>query len=200
MSKKIELVIMGLSHSVTATNNYAVILNEKDGSRRLPIVIGGYEAQAIATAMEGIVAHRPLTHDLFKSTLETFDIELQSVLISNLDEGVFYARLVCVKDGMEVEIDSRTSDAIAMAVRMKCPIFTYENILESAGVVLEESMKDEEDSTSIKPAKSITSKAKSTSIQDLSDDELEQLLDQVLSEENYEKAAAIRDEIKKRQK
>lgn len=115
-----------------------VVLGERRGQRRLPIVIGSFEAQAIAVAMERMVPNRPLTHDLFKNTLDTFNIYMKEVVINNLLDGIFYARLVCVKDGETFEIDSRTSDAIAMAVRFGCPIYTYDFILEAAGVVLEE--------------------------------------------------------------
>ena len=136
--KKIELDIVALSHSVSQSHNYAVVLGEQHGSRRLPIVIGGFEAQAIAVAMEKMTPNRPLTHDLFKNALETFTIELKEVVINNLLDGIFYARLVCLKDGELIEIDSRTSDALAMAVRFDCPIYTYEFILDAAGVVLED--------------------------------------------------------------
>ncbi|MEL6390989.1 MAG: bifunctional nuclease family protein, partial [Bacteroidota bacterium] len=119
---KIQLDIVALSHSVTQSHNYAVVLGETGGQRRLPVVIGGFEAQAIAVAMEQMAPNRPLTHDLFKNTLETFDIDLREVVINNLLDGVFYAKLICDKDGTEYEIDSRTSDAIALAVRFDCPI------------------------------------------------------------------------------
>ena len=151
--KKIELDIVALSHSVTQSHNYAVVLGEQDGSRRLPIVIGGFEAQAIAVAMERMTPNRPLTHDLFKNTLETFDVELKEVIINNLLDGIFYARLICVKEGELVEIDSRTSDALAMAVRFNCPIFTYEFILDAAGVILEEP-EEESDESSTKGSQS----------------------------------------------
>ncbi len=136
--KKIELDIVALSHSVTQSHNYAVVLGEQGGSRRLPIVIGGFEAQAIAVAMERMTPNRPLTHDLFKNTLDTFNVDLKEVVINNLLDGIFYARLICLKEGEMIEIDSRTSDALAMAVRFNCPIFTYEFILDAAGVVLED--------------------------------------------------------------
>ena len=132
--EKIELYIVTLTHSVTQSSNYAVVMGEVDGNRRLPIVIGGFEAQAIAVAMEGMVPSRPLTHDLLKNTLDTFEIEVTEILINNLVEGVFHARIVCMQHGREFEIDSRTSDAIAMAVRYGCPIFTYDFILDAAGV------------------------------------------------------------------
>ena len=121
---KIPLDIVALHHSVTHSHNYAVILGESDGRRRLPVVIGGFEAQAIAVAMENMVPTRPLTHDLFKNTLESFNIEIKEVVINNLLDGVFHARLICMQEGEEIEIDSRTSDAIAMAVRFSCPIYT----------------------------------------------------------------------------
>jgi bifunctional DNase/RNase len=136
--RRIELEIVALSHSMTQSHNYAVVLGEKRGKRRLPIVIGSFEAQAIAVALEQMTPNRPLTHDLFKSALDTFDIKMKEVIINNLLDGIFYARLVCIKNGELFEIDSRTSDAIAMAVRFECPIFTYDFILEAAGVILEE--------------------------------------------------------------
>lgn len=189
---KIELDIVAISHSVTKSHNYAVVLSEIEGTRRLPIVIGGFEAQAIAVAMERMAPNRPLTHDLFKNTLEAFDIDLKEVIINALLDGIFYAKLVCLKDGDIFEIDSRTSDAIALAVRFNCPIYTYESILESAGVVLE----GEESTVEPTPKKS----KRGTSFASYSMEDLEDLLQEVLDEEDYEKAAKIRDEINKRQK
>ncbi|MBK8044740.1 MAG: bifunctional nuclease family protein [Haliscomenobacter sp.] len=190
--KKIELDIVALSHSVTQSHNYAVVLGEKIGSRRLPIVIGSFEAQAIAVALERMTPNRPLTHDLFKNAMETFHIELREVLINNLLDGIFYARLVCEKEGETVEIDSRTSDALALAARFRCPIFTYEFILDTAGVVLEDS-----DSESEPPSESRPS-ASSNPLASYSLEALTRMLDEVLEEENYEKAAQIRDEIDRR--
>lgn len=200
--KKIELEIVALSHSVTQSHNYAVVLGEKEGSRRLPIVIGSFEAQAIAVAMERMTPNRPLTHDLFKNTLETFHIELKEVVINNLLDGIFYARLVCLKDGEMIEVDSRTSDALAMAVRFDCPIYSYEFILDAAGVVLEEEDEgSEEAGGSEVPAEVPVEKAReSESLDEYSIDTLQKLLDEVLAEENYERAAEIRDEINKRKK
>lgn len=200
--KKIELEIVALSHSVTQSHNYAVVLGEKEGSRRLPIVIGSFEAQAIAVAMERMTPNRPLTHDLFKNTLETFHIELKEVVINNLLDGIFYARLVCLKDGEMIEVDSRTSDALAMAVRFDCPIYSYEFILDAAGVVLEEEDEgSEEAGGSEAPAEVPVEKAReSESLDEYSIDTLQKLLDEVLAEENYERAAEIRDEINKRKK
>ncbi|NRB63029.1 MAG: bifunctional nuclease family protein [Saprospiraceae bacterium] len=199
--KKIELEIVALSHSVTQSHNYAVVLGEKEGSRRLPIVIGSFEAQAIAVAMERMTPNRPLTHDLFKNTLETFNIELKEVVINNLLDGIFYARLVCLKDGELVEVDSRTSDALAMAVRFDCPIFSYEFILDAAGVVLEE----DEDGSSSPTTEALVEtgvegESAALALDDYSLENLIKLLDEVLSEENYERAAEIRDEINKRKK
>lgn len=192
--KKIELDIVALSHSVTQSQNYAVVLGEKEGSRRLPIVIGGFEAQAIAVAMERMTPNRPLTHDLFKKALQTFDVEVKEVVINNLLDGIFYARLVCIRGDDEIEIDSRTSDALALAVRFKCPIYTFEFILETAGVVLEDDEKDAEKGKTIEAVE----KAEEQTLADYSLDALGQLLNDALEREDYERAAEIRDEISQR--
>ena len=201
--KKVPLDIVALSHSVTQSHNYAVVLGEQGGVRRLPIVIGGFEAQAIAVAMERMTPNRPLTHDLFKDTLDTFDITLQEIVINNLIDGIFYARLVCLKDGEVIEIDSRTSDALAMAVRYECPIYTYEFILEAAGVILE----DTDDAIEAQPVKSGASPKKGgtskrpkkvATLSSKSEEELEDDLNEALSEEDYERAAEIRDEMNRR--
>ena len=193
--RKIELDIVALSHSVTQSHNYAVVLGERTGSRRLPIVIGSFQAQAIVVAMELMTLNRPLTHDLFKNTLETFHIDLKEVVINNLLDGIFYARLICLKDGELIEIDSRTSDALAMAVRFACPIYTYEFILDAAGVVLEESEEEEE----AEPAEERTQpRGKTASLSSYSIDALNKMLEEMLAEENYERAAEIRDEIRRR--
>ncbi|HOY05999.1 MAG TPA: DUF151 domain-containing protein [Saprospiraceae bacterium] len=191
--RRIELDIVALSHSMTQSHNYAVVLGERKGQRRLPIVIGSFEAQAIAVAMERMVPNRPLTHDLFKSTLDTFDIQLKEVVINNLLDGIFYARLICVRDGELFEIDSRTSDAIAMAVRFECPIYTYDFILEAAGVVLEE-----QEDGSLRAAQ-VAGNLDSDAIETFSMDALQTKLQEVLEAEDYEMAAKIRDEIKRRQ-
>jgi bifunctional DNase/RNase len=194
--KKLELEIVALSHSVTQSHNYAVVLGELEGNRRLPIVIGGFEAQAIAVAMERMTPNRPLTHDLFKNTLDTFDIELKEVIINNLLDGIFYAQLVCVREGQEFVIDSRTSDAIAMAVRFKSPLFTFDFVLEQAGVVLEEEEDTEDEKIELSESKSTD---KPESFENYSIKALNKMLDDVLATEDYEKAALIRDEIKKRE-
>ncbi len=197
--KKIALSIVALSHSVTQSHNYAVVLGEEEGSRRLPIVIGGFEAQAIAVAMERMTPNRPLTHDLFKSTLETFEIELKEIIINNLLDGIFYARLVCTRNGEVVEIDSRTSDALAMAVRYNCPIYTYEFILDAAGVILDETEEESGEPVTIKKARGGKKKEKN-SLSNKSEEELNQMLEEVLADEDYEAAAKIRDEIDRRKK
>ncbi len=202
--KKIELDIVALSHSVTQSHNYAVVLGEQHGTRRLPNVIGGFEAQAIAVAMERMAPNRPLTHDLFKNAFETFNIDLKEVIINNLLDGIFYARLVCERNGEVYEIDSRTSDALAMAVRFNCPIFTYEFILDAAGVVLEEpegSTTKKASTTRAGGGTAAASKqrpAKSAALNTYSVEELTRLLEDVLAKEDYEQAAKIRDEITRR--
>ncbi len=189
--KKIGLEIVALSHSVTQSHNYAVVLGEIDGKRRLPIVIGGFEAQAIAVAMERMTPNRPLTHDLFKNTLDTFDVHLKEVIINNLLDGIFYAQLVCEKDGQEFIIDSRTSDAIAMSVRFKSPLYTFDFIMDQAGVVLEN--EDDKSENTI-----LAEDPKSDSFEQYSVKALNQMLEDVLDREDYEKAAKIRDEINRR--
>lgn len=194
--KRIELDIVALSHSMTQSHNYAVVLGERRGQRRLPIVIGSFEAQAIAVAMERMVPNRPLTHDLFKSTLDTFGVQLKEVVINNLLDGIFYARLVCMKNGELFEIDSRTSDAIAMAVRFECPIFTYDFILEAAGVVLEE--QDEAGAGPVGTAR-MPAHLDSDALETYPIETLKRRLQEVLEGEDYEMAAKIRDELKRRE-
>ncbi len=203
--KKIELEIVALSHSITQTHSYAVVLGEVNGLRRLPIVIGGFEAQAIAVALEHMQPSRPLTHDLFYNFMTTFGIELEEVIIYKLEEGIFFAKLICRNDHGTVEIDSRTSDALAMAVRTSCQIYTYENILEAAGLYLENT---ETPGTPAAAGESKTPQAavpsnKISSDKDLkgmSLDELHKLLQQILEQEDYVQAIAIRDEINNRKK
>lgn len=195
--RKIELDIVALSHSVGQSHNYAVVLGEKDGNRRLPIVIGGFEAQAIAVAIERMIPNRPLTHDLLKNFMESYHIQLKEIIISDLVEGVFYAKLVCKQEnGETLEIDSRTSDALAMAVRFGCPIFTNEFILDSAGIVMEE----EEGAAEIADDETEDQSTAGESLSTYSIDALNSLLADVLAEEDYERAAKIRDEISRRSK
>ncbi len=194
---KIELEIVALSHSISQSSNYAVLLGEVDGSRRLPIVIGGFEAQAIAVAMEGMVPSRPLTHDLIKNFFDAFSVELKEVVINNLQEGIFFARLVCTMGGETVEIDSRTSDALAMAVRFDCPIYTYGFILDQAGIVLpepsEEEESEEEEEKPVEPRRK-----RRNALESMTDDALQEALAEALEKEDYEQAAKIRDEINRR--
>ena len=192
--RRIELDIVALSHSMTQSHNYAVVLGERRGQRRLPIVIGSFEAQAIAVAMERMIPNRPLTHDLFKSTLDTFGVQLKEVVINNLLDGIFYARLVCTnKMGELSEIDSRTSDAIAMAVRFECPIFTYDFILETAGVIMEDG---EGGLSGTVPA---TAYVDNDALETYPADMLQRRLQEVLEAEDYETAAKIRDELRRRE-
>jgi len=190
---KVKLNIVGLSYSQTQSGAYALVLGEDNGQRRLPIIIGGFEAQAIAIELEDMTPTRPLTHDLFKSFAESFEIGVKEVIIYNLVEGIFYAKLVCKHQGKEIEVDARTSDAIAISVRFKCPIYTYEFILSSAGIILdEEGEPTNADDTSPK-AKPKPKKQKSIA-------ELEKQLNDALAKEDYEKASHLRDQINERKK
>ena len=193
--KKIELEIVALSHSITQTHSYAVVLGEVNGLRRLPIVIGGFEAQAIAVALERMQPSRPLTHDLLKNFMNAFNVDLQEIIISDLQEGIFYSKLVCINEHDTVEIDSRTSDALALAVRFGCPIYTYDTILDSAGILMEESgtTKRKQVSTTAEPGSR-------DDLTGLAEEELTHLLNEVLEQEDYMRAIAIRDELKKRKK
>tara|TARA_Y100000588_G_scaffold80081_1_gene83957 strand:- start:2140 stop:2739 length:600 start_codon:yes stop_codon:yes gene_type:complete len=196
----IRLLINGISYSQTQNGAYALILSELDGERKLPIVIGTYEAQSIAIAIEkDIKPPRPLTHDLFKSFCERFDIIVKQVIIHKLVDGVFYSSIICDRDGIEEIIDSRTSDAIALATRFDAPIFTYENILEKAGIIIEIEEYDEEDKILFKELFSEeTTLANSEDFKDKTIDELQKLLKIAVQNENYETAAKIRDEISNR--
>ncbi len=191
---KIELQIANIQPSGSTSGAYTMVLAETDGVRRLPIVIGGVEAQAIAIELEKMTPSRPLTHDLFRSLSHAFDIEIDEVLIYNLVEGIFFAKLIASFNGKSVEIDARTSDAVAIAVRFNCPIYCYEFIVEAAGSSEEETAKmsfQEPEIESEAPEESGT--------QDTSVEELKRQLDIALSNEEYEKASQIRDEINKRQ-
>ena len=194
--KKIKLDIVGLSYSQTQSGAYALVLGEVNGRRRLPIIIGGFEAQAIAIEIEKMTPSRPLTHDLFKSFAQSYNISIQEVIIYNLVDGIFFAKLVCNDGKKSIEIDARTSDAIALAVRFECPIHTYEFILATAGIMIEgndfvflENIDTPTEEKSATPSINYTS---------LTDEELKEKLQLALSEEAYEKAAKIRDELSKR--
>ncbi len=196
--KKIELEIVALSHSITQTHSYAVVLGEVNGLRRLPIVIGGFEAQAIAVALEKMQPSRPLTHDLMKNFMNAFGVDLHEIIINDLQEGIFYSKLVCSSENDTVEIDSRTSDALALAVRFGCPIYTYENILESAGIQMEETTGKKK-----KQKEAVVEDEPSSGNEDLktmSLEELNELLNDVLEHEDYIRAIAIRDEINSRKR
>lgn len=201
--EKIKLEIVGLSYSQTQSGAYALVLGESEGKRRLPIVIGGFEAQAIAIELEKMTPSRPLTHDLFKSMAKQFDISIKEILIYNFTEGIFYAKIVCSTPEKEVEIDARTSDAIALAVRFGCPIFTYEFILSSAGVLMDdESLRDaektEEDEL-LEEDEPITKKS-AEDIPSMNTSELEKKLNEAIANEEYERASRIRDELNNRKK
>ena len=200
----IKLTIKGISYSQTQTGAYALVLSEMEGSRTLPIIIGAFEAQSIAIALEKeIRPPRPLTHDLFKTFSDRFSVEIKEVIIHKLVDGVFFSSLICQKDGVEEVIDARTSDAIAIAVRFQAPIFTYENILDKAGVFLK--IEDELGLNDLSETEEISSegedllKVDTTSLDSkLSVSELNNQLDKAIADENYELAAKIRDEISKK--
>ena len=192
--KKIELEIVALSHSITQTHSYAVVLGEINGLRRLPIVIGGFEAQAIAVALEKMRPSRPLTHDLMKNFLVAFNVELHQVVINDLQEGIFYSKLVCSSGSDTVEIDSRTSDALALAVRFGCPIYTYDKVLDQA-----DSFKETESEVKTHKSDSIVRETSNDSLAEMSVEELNTMLSDVLEQEDYIKAISIRDELKARE-
>ncbi len=186
---KIEIKIVGLSYSQTQSGAYALVLAEKNGKRRLPIIIGGFEAQSIAIELENMKPSRPLTHDLFKSFADAFKIKIKEIVIYNLIEGVFYSKIVCEQNGNKIEIDARTSDAIAIGIRAKCPVYTFENILSSAGIQLENEGIETTDEELIE---NVDEK------EELTIEELEKQLQDAIDNEEYEKASELRDEIKKR--
>ncbi len=191
--KKIELEIIALSHSITQTHSYAVVLGEVNGLRRLPIVIGGFEAQAIAVALERMLPGRPLTHDLMKNFMTAVGASLQEVIICDLQEGIFYAKLIIRTENDTIEIDSRTSDAIALAVRYNCSIFTYEHIMNNAGILMDENATKKK-MIETDGVETVTNE----DLKSMSIDELETLLNDVLEHEDYIRAIAIRDEINRR--
>lgn len=194
--KKIKLDIVGLSYSQTQSGAYALVLGEINGRRRLPIIIGAFEAQAIAIEIEKMTPSRPLTHDLFKSLAGSYSINIQEVIIYNLVDGIFFAKLICSDGKKTSEIDARTSDAIALAVRFDCPIYTYEFILATAGIVIEGNefvfLENIEAPTEEKAVSA------TINFSSLTEDELKAKLKDALADEAYEKAAKIRDELSRR--
>jgi len=207
--KKIKLEILGLSSSQSQTGSFALVLGETEGNRRLPIIIGMFEAQAIAIEIEKIIPNRPMTHDLFKSFASTFHFHVDEIVISDLKEGVFFAKIVCTDGLKKTEIDARPSDAIAIGLRFDSPIFTYENILAEAGIVLtdeeeeeeKEKEKEKEKAETKEPkakVKKETSSRKSEDYKNYSVEKLNELLKDAIEKEDYERAAKIRDELSKR--
>ncbi len=193
MPEKIQLEILGLSSSQSQSGSFALVLGEVSGNRRLPIIIGMFEAQAIAIEIEKITPNRPMTHDLFKSFAHSFDFEIKEIIISDLKEGVFFAKIVCSKEGQSFDIDSRPSDAIAIGLRFGVSIYTNEAIMTEAGIVLTDEAEEEQIT---KPTKSKSEKPKD--LGDMSSDKLNEMLDEALNSEDYEKAAKIRDELNRR--
>lgn len=199
--KKIKLEILGLSSSQSQTSSFALVLGETEGNRRLPIIIGMFEAQAIAIEIEKIIPNRPMTHDLFKSFANNFHFTVEEIIISDLKEGVFFAKIVC-SDGLKrMEVDARPSDAIAIGLRFDSPIFTYENILAEAGIVLTDESEDE--NAEVKPEKAkakkeVTSGKKGDDLTNFPVEQLHELLKEAIDREDYERAAKVRDEISKR--
>ncbi|MGE4585898.1 MAG: bifunctional nuclease domain-containing protein [Mangrovibacterium sp.] len=191
--QKIKLNILGLSVSQTQSGAYALVLAEENGDRRIPIIIGPVEAQAIAIQLEGLKPPRPLTHDLFKNLSVAFDITISEVIIYKLEEGIFYSELVCNTDSQEIRIDSRTSDAVALALRFKCPIYTTSEILHKAGIVI-----DPEGSAAA--GYEADSENKAGEFGNYNITELNKMLNEAVGNENYERASRIRDEINRRKK
>lgn len=203
--KKIKLEILGLSSSQSQTGSFALVLGETEGNRRLPIIIGMFEAQAIAIEIEKIVPNRPMTHDLFKSFASSFHFHVEEIIISDLKEGVFFAKIICTDGLKKTEIDARPSDAIAVGLRFDAPIFTYENILAEAGIVLtdedddeEKEDKEKEDKPEAKVKVKKESSKKGDDYKSYTVEKLNELLKSAIEKEDYEKAAKIRDELGKR--
>ena len=200
---KLKLEILGLSSSQSQSGSFALVLGEVKGERRLPIIIGMFEAQAIAIEIEKIIPNRPMTHDLFKSFAHDFEFEVEEIIISDLKEGVFFAKIVCISENKRVEVDARPSDAIAIGLRFNAAIYTYERILEEAGIVLTDEDDDIKDikpdiSPIEEPLKTTAKRGNTKSLKDHSVDKLNKLLDKAIKKEDYEVAAKIRDELSKR--
>ena len=197
--KKVKLNILGLSYSQTQTGAYALVLSEADGNRRIPIIIGAVEAQAIAIQLEGLKPPRPLTHDLFLNVALAFDIEITEVFIHKLEEGIFYAEIVCEQGSNRIRVDSRTSDAIALALRFECSIFTTEEILEKAGIIMEfDESGDLHENGAPESNKGQKSAEGQNRYSEYSLEELKELLNEAVADEDYEKASKIRDEINRK--
>lgn len=194
MMDTIELDVVTLTHSVSQNNSYAVVLKERNGNRRIPIVIGGFEAQAIAIALEDMPTGRPLTHDLFKLTFEEMDIKLTSVTIDKILDGIFYSKLNCEHGRDIYQVDSRTSDAIALAVRFGCPIYTNEQVISEVGIIIEE----EEHIEELEEDDLVELNSQSRKLDDLSIKKLKSLMKEMIDKENYEEAARIRDAIQRK--
>ena len=194
--EKIKLDILGLSSSQSQSGSFALVLGETNGKRRLPIIIGMFEAQAIAIEIEKIIPNRPMTHDLFKSFAQSFNFEVEEIVISDLKEGVFFAKIVCSNGVKQIDVDARPSDAIAIGLRFNVPIFTYETVLSEAGIVLTDETEEEEPTP--KKEASTKSKPESEKLKDLSNEKLNKMLEDALAKEDYEKAAKIRDEMNRR--
>ena len=189
---RIRLEIIGMSYSQSQSGAYALILGEVGGKRRLPIIIGGFEAQAIAIELEKMKPSRPLTHDLFKNFADTYSVRIREVIIDKFREGIFFAKLICVQDNIETELDARTSDAVALAIRFHCPIFTQEKILTDAGILMD----DANPSFGAKPLKEEVTE--SSEFENSTLNELNIMLKKAVDSEDYELASIIRDEIQKR--
>lgn len=194
--KRIKLKVLGISYSQTQSGAYALVLIEEDGERRIPIIIGGFEAQSIVIKLENLDPPRPLTHDLFKSFADSFDIRVSEVFIYKLEEGVFFSKLICSNGIKEFSIDSRTSDAVALSLRFNCPIFITEEILEKAGISVSQSTADE----NVEHEEESVFEPEVTKYSSYSDEELFKMIDEAVKTEDYERAAAIRDEIEKRKR
>jgi len=192
MEKK-RLEIVGMSYSQSQTGAYALILGEVGGKRRIPIIIGGFEAQSIAIELEKMKPSRPMTHDLMKNFADTYNITLKEVVINKFVDGIFFAKLVWEHYNTETDIDSRTSDAVALAIRFRCPIYTHENILTEAGIIF-----DDSSSKDTKSKIFTENKTKKSKYEDYSINELHNMIKKAVEKEEYEKASLIRDEINRR--
>mgnify|MGYP000607407637 FL=1 len=194
--KRIKLKVLGISYNQTQSGAYALVLTEEQGERRIPIIIGGFEAQSIVIKIENLEPPRPLTHDLFKSFADAFDIDITEVFIYKLEDGIFFSKLICNRGEDEIEIDSRTSDAVALALRFNCPIYTTPEIMEKAGIIISQATETgksaEEDSAG--------KEAQPSEFSSYSDEELYGMIDEAVKTEDYERAALIRDEIEKRKR